>query len=515
MEVKIEKLDIVKISFLAFALIGFSLWLQGDIGLNLADEGYLWYGAVHTAAGKVPLKDFQSYDPGRYYWVAAWTYLLGNGIMAVRYSAGIFAAIGLTFGLLAARRAVSSYWQLLLVGVLLLVWIYPRHKFVEPAMAMSAVFFGIRLIEKPSLLRHFSAGAFVGIAAFFGRNHGLYGFLAYTLLILFIFFQEDHGGLIKRYFVFLSGVITGYSPMLIMMLCVPGFLDKLLESITLLFKWGHTNLPLPVPWPWSVDYTSLTLLQGSSKFLTGVFFLLMPVFLLFSFAGQLIIRENMQKRALLISSTLVGIFYMHYAFSRADFGHLSQGFHPFLLGIISLPSSFGVGGRKTVLPAIIAGILLMTYFTAAMASPYFDRQRAPEAGFVQVEVLRDNLWLPKRQAQEIDNIKLIVAEKVKPDEGLLIAPHWPAMYSLLNRESPLWEIYFVIPAPEELQLTEILALKKKNVRWAIIGDVRLDGRDDLRFRNTHNLVWQYLMAEFTLVNVHGLPDNYQLLHRTL
>ena len=170
--------EFLLIAALSFLLVALSLWIQGDIDLSFTDEGYLWYGAIQTKSGHVPIRDFQSYEPGRYYWSAAWSYLLGSGIMALRISSGIFQGIGLTLALLAARRAVSSYWKLALVGLLLIVWVYPIFKLVDVSLAMSAVFFAVRLVEKPSFVRHFVAGVFVGLAAFFGRNHGLYGFLA-------------------------------------------------------------------------------------------------------------------------------------------------------------------------------------------------------------------------------------------------------------------------------------------------------------------------------------------------
>ncbi len=123
------------------------------------------------------------------------------------------------------------------------------------------------------------------------------------------------------------------------------------------------------------------------------------------------------------------------------------------------------------------------------------------------------LWLTQDIATLIDNVRLIAEKRVGKGEGLLIAPHWPGFYALLERKSPLWDIYFLYPETESRQNAIILRLRQENVNWAILGDVALDGRGDLRFRNTHRLVWEYLMDEFEAIRVDGLPSNYQLLRR--
>lgn len=147
--------DALKVTLLSVALVILSLYLQCNIGIDLADEGFLWYGAVQTASGEVPVRDFRSYDPGRYYWTAFWLRLLGNNLISLRISCGIFQVIGMTLGLLVLRRAIRSWWLLAIAGFVLIAWMIPRHKFFDSSIAMAAVYFAVCLIQKPSLRQHF------------------------------------------------------------------------------------------------------------------------------------------------------------------------------------------------------------------------------------------------------------------------------------------------------------------------------------------------------------------------
>jgi hypothetical protein len=475
------------------------------VGLNLADEGSLWYGAIHTAMGKVPIMDISSHDPGRHYWGAFWSYLLGDGIMALRISTGIFQFIGLTLGLLAARRVVKSWWVLACVGLLLLVWMHPRYRHFEPSLAMAGVFFAVLLIENPSFSRHFSAGVFVGIAAFFGRNHGLYMFLAFSLLILFIWFKTDKSDLIKRQGIWLAGVVTGYSPILVMMIFIPGFFDGLIDSL----KVYTPNSYKPIPWPWKAD--------SQRYFYIGLLFLLMPLFYLLSIIGFFLADPSDIRRCrLLLASTFVGIFYTHLAFLRADLDHLAGAIHPFLLGLTALPGALRFDHKKMAIASLAVFFFSVTFITAGTASPYYQ-YRTMNDQYVQYDILGDNIWVRKHKARLLDDVKSFVTGHVGPDEELLIFPYWPGLYCILERESPVWQIYVIVfpglEAPAKLQKEMIEDLEAKNVNWAIIGDFGLDGREEFRFSNTHRIVWQYLTASFEIVDSPDLPEKYLLLHR--
>ena len=56
-------------------------------------------------------------------------------------------------------------------------------------------------------------------------------------------------------------------------------------------------------------------------------------------------------------------------------------------------------------------------------------------------------------------------------------------------------------------------LRLQNVHWVILGDVALDGREELRFRNTHPLVWQHFVHDYEAFSVKGLDPNYTLFHK--
>ncbi len=503
------------IALLSLALVALSFWLQGDIGINLADEGFLWYGTARAAQGDVPLRDFQSYDIGRYYWGAAGLKVFGSGIIPLRESQAMFQFIGLACGLLTLRRVLRSWWMLTLSGVLLLGWMYPLYRAYETTISLAGVYFAVLLLENPTPPRHFIAGVFVGAAALFGRNHGVYGFVGFLLLIIFIWWKICWNDLAKRILAWSAGILVGYSPMVVMLILVPGFLAGFRESMLVMFHRGTPNLALPIPWPWlpSIHSGQLSFLESAKLASVGVLFLLLPVFYISAGATLLASpRETLRSRALLVASAFIGVMYMHHAFSRADIVHLASSIHPVLIGLIALPYTFAV--RRAVAVALFGALFVISYYSVGTASPYFRKASAPTGAYVHANIGGDRLWVGGIAALVIDTVSRINAQRVRPGEGLLVAPHGPGFYPILQRTSPLWDLYFLFPETELRQKDMIARLRQQNVNWVILGDSPLDGRDDLRFRNTHPLVWNHFMDEFETVPVDELRWwSYQLLHR--
>jgi hypothetical protein len=502
--------------------------LQGNVGLNIADEGFVWYGTIRTALGEVPLRDFQSYDPGRYYWGALWFKVIGSdGLIALRVSQAAFQFLGLAAGLLSLRRVLRGWPSLMLAGFIMSLWMFPAWKIYEPVITALAVYSAVLLVENPSVKRHVAAGAFVGLAAVFGRNHGVYCFAAFLLLILFVWWRVDRAKLAARLGGWVLGVVLGYLPMLLMLALVPGFFRIPLEMLAAARQHG-TNLPLPVPWPWAPNYSRLSWAESAQAFAVGVLYLALPLFYLL--AGlRLLLRNSLRDKPVLVACVFVGAAYLHYTFDRPHTYYLAWTIPPFLLGVMALPHSFGGTHRRLLTAAVFSSLLALSWASVVMwpESYFFVKLSTlpgariakrlhllPDYNMTKVVVAGDRVWASADMAQVVEDVKAADEKLIPPGEEILLAPSLTTFYPVLRKESPLPEIYFLFPETPEKQEKMVGELEREHVNWAIVcPDQRQDNREDLTFRHTHAYVWQYLDANFEPVGGARMPPGCELMHR--
>lgn len=360
--------DVAVASLLALGLVLASFLLQANIDLNLSDEGYLWYGARAVARGEIPLRDFQSYDPGRYYWLAVWLRVLDPGIIPLRIGCAAFHFLGVLCGILVLQRLSRAWYVLVPAGALLTLWIFPAFM-MNHTVALIGVYVALLLVEHPSLGRHVAAGIFVGLAAFFGRNLGVYALVSLALLMTFVWWRLERGDVRWRVLAAASGVVLGYAPMLLMLALTPGFWRANVDNMRLLVEMGTTNLAKPMPWPWREPSA-----WGAC---VGVLFIAAPLFYAGA-AGWLLVAspQAVRRRRVLLVSTLVGIPYLHYAFSRADIEHLAMAIHPLLLGVMALPFDTTAGRRRLGM-GLVATLAAVSLVAAGRVSPFYERASAP------------------------------------------------------------------------------------------------------------------------------------------
>lgn len=470
------------------------MW-QGSKGVNLWDEGFLWYGVQRVMLGEVPIRDFMSYDPGRYYWSAALMSLWGsNDLMSLRGAVAIFQALGLFVGLLLVARSQKkpSIFFLLLSTVTLAAWMFPRHKLFDLSLSIFLIGALAFLIRHPSVKRHFLVGLSVGLAAVFGRNHGFYAVAGSLAVLLWLNINRRDGPNFTHAFAtWVAGVACGYSPVLAMLMLVPGFAAEFWNGIRFLFEMKATNLPLPIPWPWRVNFHSASTDNTVRGVLTGLFFIAIAIFGMLSMAWA--VRQRIHEGHVspaFAASAALSLPYTHYAYSRADVGHLAHGIFPLLIGCLVLLATQ---------PAKIKWPLVLLLCTASLwvarpSHPGWQCHITMQC--VNVEISGNILQVEQNTANDIGLLRRLMAQYAPREQAFIVAPFWPGAYALLDRKSPMWEIYPIVPRSPVFELAEIERLRKANPTFALIYDLPLDGREELRFRNTHPLTYQYILDNF-------------------
>jgi hypothetical protein len=479
------------------------LW-QGRAGFNLWDEGYLWYGAQGVMRGEVPIRDFAAYAPGRYYWSAAWMWLLGdNGIMGLRISVAIFQVCGLFVGLLLVARSIPNdgkniykYLFWFIAAITFAVWMFPRHKLFDISISIFLVGILYLLIQKPLPMRYFIAGCVLGVIATFGHNHGVYGGLA-SLGVVFWINIRDSGTntpFLERLALWGMGVVAGYAPVLFMLVAIPGFAPEFFEFFRTLFEQKTTNFPLPVPWPWEVNSTDFTFNEVIRRVFIGCFFVGIAVFgflgVFWSFFKRC--KKN-QIEPVLVAASFVALPYMHFAFSRADVGHLAQSIFPLLLGC------FAILATTTPWVKWVAALGVFSVSVFIMVPFHPGWQCRGEHRCDNFVISGDALRVDPETANNITLLRQLVKRYTPNGENILITPVWPGAYPLLEKISPMWDIYALPPMKANREQNEIERIRVAHPGFVLIFDFPLDGREELRFKNTHPLINQYIFDNFELV----------------
>jgi len=490
--------DTLLIAAFAVALVFLGYSLYGDAGLDLADEGFLWYGVQRTLAGEVPLRDFQAYEPGRYAWCAAWGLVRGDGILAVREAIAAFGALGLFCGLMAVRRATGNLGAVLLWGPLLLLWAFPRHKVFESSLALIGVWAGALFLASPTRRAHLLAGVFVGLAACFGRNHGLYMAVGFLLLVLLSAWKRGGNGFPSHFASFAGGVVAGFAPVLLLMIVAPGYASALIDNVLFFLEKG-SNLPLPYPWPWSFPYETL---GGLARVGLALVFLLPVVVLPIGLGVAISTRaDQLSARSVLIAAAVLGAFYMHHASVRSDVPHLAQSVHPTLIVACALPFVFA-GARRWLVAAGVWGIVLVAGYVGGWATnPHVQVLRA-DAKWVAFDAAGDSLRVPESQARYYEYVRRLIDSEVKEAE-ILMAPFFVTFYPLYGKTSPVWRLYYLWPGDEDEQKEIMLTLEEEEIDWALIVDSTMDGRRDLLFRNSYPRVWSFLNSRYEVRSSDG------------
>lgn len=472
--------------------------MHGDKGINLWDEGFFWYGAQRVLMGEVPFRDFMAYDPGRYYWSAALMKLAGNdGLLLLRATGALFQAIGVYLGLqlLNAEARRPQPVILLLAAVTLTAWMYPWFKVFDVVSSIAIVAALALLIRQPSLRQFFVLGTVVGLAAVFGRNHGVYGVMGSLGAMAFLAIRRDKQLAFQKALVsWGTGITVGFLPVILMAALIPGFAPAFWRSIIfLVFELRATNLPRPTPWPWLVQTGPLPPLETAAAISQGCFYVGIIAFGVLGLVW--VFFQRLQGKSVspaLVASSLLAIPYAHYTFSRPDLTHLAQGIFPLLLGGFAVLANQRDWIRGSA-AALLCGASVLTMLPEDPAWRCYATEKCHTT-----EVSGSKFKLDAGAV--IDTGLVHKLGRVAGDDGnVLVMPFWPGAYALLHKKSPTWENYALFSRSPEFENEEIARIRAAAPRLVLINDMPLDDREEWRFHKTHPLIYQYVMTHYELM----------------
>ena len=499
MDIKSSCIGYVQCLAISAILVFLSFIFQHNLSLTFSDEGFLWYGSIETLLGKVPLLDFYAYDPGRYYWTSAVMWLLGNdGIVIQRLAISLFQIIGLSLALYCISTVdmrSNSKWFIVTFSIILFFWMIPQYKIIDISLSIITYTALLFYLNRPGSRRLFILGCVIGGVAFFGRNHGLYGFVSSILIIFYQNLTIKNNRPLNNVLVFISGVFLGFSPIFIMMIFIPGFYHAFIDSVLLIFNQGTTNLTKTVPWPWTIPVLKGGINNYLYQFFLGTLFVLYPLYSFFTVISAIYFKIKRTPLAnYLVVSGFLSLTYIHVAFSRADSYHLTQSIFPLLLGLLCFISS--LKGKKAY--SYVAFVFFVSIFFMYRHQP-LSQCFLPNKKCTIASVGNDDIYVQNGSVKVLNMAKYYMDKYVEADDSILVVPAWPIIYAIWEKESPVWDTYAFFDRNQKFQEVEINRIKVSNPRLVIINNVALDGKDKFRYSNTHNLIFNYIENNFVEV----------------
>jgi hypothetical protein len=495
----------------AVSLTVFSL--QWRYGFNLGDEGWLWYISQRTALGDVPLRDFFSYDPGRYYWSAAVFKLTGSSGLYQQILANyLFAIIGLAaayFVMVRAERARS--WRIAILLLLGVVIGFPRHKIYEQTLSLVAVATIAFLFDSPRRLnRWFLCGIVIGLAAFFGRNSGVFCLLAVVVAFVVLRIRGEAPPTGRAVGAVAAGTLLGYLPMILMIIGIDGFAEPFFQSVPLTPRWAWS---LKIPFPWHVHLRGLGAIDRLQA--RAVAWLCVAVPLTYA----VILWRSVRRRAVLssvewlsVAASAAGAGFLLHAFYTADFFHIAEGVVPFVIAALALSSELWRGRARPTALAIFCATVFLILASWLPMEPLAQhlKNQAQDGAERQISIDRKSFYVPAEQADIMHTVAAAFLDCRPHNGGFFAAPYYPGLYAYLNTRASSWDTYFLWPRSDQTQQAEIEALQKNHTSIILLNpQFALNGRESLELVKTNPKLVEYIRANYQRSAVH-LPEGFEL-----
>jgi hypothetical protein len=215
-----------------------------------------------------------------------------------------------------------------------------------------------------------------------------------------------------------------------------------------------------------------------------------------------IFRQALRQRPVapeFVACSVLALPYAHYAFSRADTGHLAHGIFPFLIGIFLLLKDRPRKVRWIAASAMAAASL------AVMLPLHPGWECRVTHQCVAADVAGSDVMVEPEMVNILTMLKNTTGQYAPDGRSFVVTPLWPGAYAMLRRKSPMRDIYALFPRGNEFERQEIERIKAARPGLVMILNTPVDGRDDLRFRNTHPLIEQFVRDNFDAMTIGNWP----------
>lgn len=510
-------LDICEAVLLGAAVSLTVFALQWRYGFLWSDEGWLWYISERTALGQVPLRDVFSYDPGRYYWSAIVFKLAGNrGLYQQILANYLFAIIGLAVAYFAMIRAgLVRVWR---VAILLLLGVmvgFPRHKVYEQTLSLICVGAIALVLHAPQKLKRWLLlGVATGLAAFFGRNSGVFfGLSAFVAFVLLSLRREVSS--VRRVGRILGtlvgGILLGYLPMFLMLVVVPGFASAFFRSLLLTPTWAWS---LKIPFPWHVHLKGLHGLDRLQARAVSWLCIAVPLTYAVSLWRAISRKAPLESAEwLAAAASTAGIGFLVHAFYTADFFHIAEGVVPFVIAAAGLSVHLWRMGDRRWSLTLFCGMAFLVIASWLAMEPLVQHLRTKAQvpqNVQQISINGKQFEVPAEQTEIMNAVAAAFRVCGLHDGGFLAAPYYPGLYAFLNTRAPLWDTYFLWPRSDQTQQQDIDALQRSRTALILINpELALNARESLELVQTNPKLVRYVETHYQRSDI-KLPDGFEL-----
>jgi len=480
-----------------------------------ADEGYLWYGVQRVLLGELPHRHFKSYEPGRYWWCAIFFSFLPQTLYTLRISQHVFYAISLGILLTVLMYAGLGWFTVLACGLSLVFWAFPQHKLFESGIFIICLSSCIMYFICPGKMSIFFLGLTTGLALTFGFNLFIYvsASTCVALLMGILLFSHDNTYILPAFF---PGFLIASSFFLWPFITDSAFRRMFTQRrIISIIKRRSTNLPLPIPWPFKPIPSAFGTLNTVRQYFIKLLFLciaFIPAISLLIFGllqpGHDLTGSPGSGLEIILGSASAGILAWQHAYSRADFPHLAQSISPLIVCSFCLVSY--------VIPYDVSTLTIMMiylYLAWPLMAQFTGRLFLKGGGNLTQLKNGSSILMSAREKSILSTVEQMSMNAARSHGTVLALPNLVWVYPLLDLKTPVYDMFCVFPASSIQQSEMINQAVINNVKCALISNRKIDGRDDLRFSNTHPLVWDWLNTHFEILSTNDFSADFYLFQR--